>query len=235
MLDRTTAHLKALFAPKIVLVNHEKRLAVDIPCSNLSIKYNMLYISVYQLIREHIEGDTEWGKQLERSRKNKDVNMQFHQKDDFNEQEFSSVHFDLDIVLGLVNSTIQAKRTSQQFILLEGLCNYQKLVSDEDRFSNRLMDEFFRIEKKVGQVAGVIGLQFESDKEFIDEFDWEDFPEPDAPEEALAKPEGEEGEEVENTSQPPNDDEKKEPSFKPENYKWTKTNKKPMNLPTIYL
>jgi len=46
--------LKNIFSPKVVLVNHEKRLDVDIVCSNLAIKYDFLYISVYQLIRQHI-------------------------------------------------------------------------------------------------------------------------------------------------------------------------------------
>jgi len=43
--------LRSAFSAKVILVNHEKRLDVDTVCSNLSIKYNMLYMSVYQLIR----------------------------------------------------------------------------------------------------------------------------------------------------------------------------------------
>lgn len=40
-------NLKSNFAAKIILINHEKRLQVDTQCSNLAIKYNMLYVSVY--------------------------------------------------------------------------------------------------------------------------------------------------------------------------------------------
>lgn len=40
-------NVKGHFAAKIILVNHEKALDVDVPCSNLAIKYNMLYLSVY--------------------------------------------------------------------------------------------------------------------------------------------------------------------------------------------
>jgi len=40
-------NVKSHFAAKIILVNHEKNLDVDVPCSNLAIKYNMLYLSVY--------------------------------------------------------------------------------------------------------------------------------------------------------------------------------------------
>jgi hypothetical protein len=43
--------LKGLFSPKVIIVNHEKRLGVDVTCANLAIKFNLLYISVYQLIR----------------------------------------------------------------------------------------------------------------------------------------------------------------------------------------
>jgi len=33
--------------PRVILVNHEKRLSVDTTCANLAIKYNMLYLSAY--------------------------------------------------------------------------------------------------------------------------------------------------------------------------------------------
>lgn len=49
------SELKDFFAPKVILVNHEKRLTVDTTCANLAIKYNFLYISVYQTIKQHIE------------------------------------------------------------------------------------------------------------------------------------------------------------------------------------
>ena len=39
--------LKEILAPKVIMVNHEKRLTVDTTCANLAIKYNFIYISVY--------------------------------------------------------------------------------------------------------------------------------------------------------------------------------------------
>jgi hypothetical protein len=42
-----TKDLNSKFSPKVVLVNHEKQLGVDNSCSNLAIKYNMIYISAY--------------------------------------------------------------------------------------------------------------------------------------------------------------------------------------------
>ena len=43
--------LKRLLKPRVILVNHEKRLGVDTTCANLAIKYNMVYLSAYQVIR----------------------------------------------------------------------------------------------------------------------------------------------------------------------------------------
>jgi DNA polymerase III gamma/tau subunit len=56
--------LRKMLKPRVILVNHEKRLSVDTTCANLGIKYNMLYISVYQLIKQHIEENTSFGKAL---------------------------------------------------------------------------------------------------------------------------------------------------------------------------
>lgn len=50
--------LNSKFSPKVVLVNHEKQLNVDNSCANLAIKYNMIYVSAYQVIKQHIEGKT---------------------------------------------------------------------------------------------------------------------------------------------------------------------------------
>ena len=72
-LETTFNLLRSKFAPKVIIVNHEKRLGVDVSCSNLAIKYNMLYISVYQIIRQHVEGNTEWGSKLTASRREKDI------------------------------------------------------------------------------------------------------------------------------------------------------------------
>lgn len=46
-LETTSKQLLTLFSPQVILINHEKRLAIDTVCSNLAIKYNMIYISAY--------------------------------------------------------------------------------------------------------------------------------------------------------------------------------------------
>ena len=65
--------LRNKFGYKVVIVNHEKRLPVDTACSNLAIKYNMLYLSVYQLIRKHIKNQTPIGKKLAASKNEKQL------------------------------------------------------------------------------------------------------------------------------------------------------------------
>ena len=63
--------LRDVMSPKVILVNHEILLPVDAICANLAIKFNMMYISVFQLIREEIEGNTEFGKRLLATKKYK--------------------------------------------------------------------------------------------------------------------------------------------------------------------
>lgn len=171
--DTQVAALKKLLKPRVILVNHEKRLGVDTNCANLAIKFNMIYISVYQLIRQHIEGNTALGQQLAARRKPKQIALQTQSKDEFAEADYSAVHFDLDLVIELIQHTIADVRTNQRFILLEGLCNASKLIREDDRLEMRLMDELFAIEKHIGEVQAIIGLQFNSEKEYVDDEDVE--------------------------------------------------------------
>lgn len=101
----------------------------------------------------------------------------------------------------------------------------------------RFMDELFRIEKKLGEVVGIVSLQYFIENEFIreDELVYEVFPEPEVIE-APAKKEGEEDEEEE--EEPPADDddeEQKAPAFKVEEHKWTVSNRHPKSLPVLYV
>jgi hypothetical protein len=134
------------------LINHEKRLAVDTTCANLGIKYNFIYISVYQTIKQHIENNTDFGKRLKATSKPKEMKIISSAKDEFQEIDYSPVHFDLEIVIELVKYTIDKVKTSQKYILLEGFCNSNKLVNADDCLEIRYMDELFRIEKQIGEV-----------------------------------------------------------------------------------
>ena len=72
------------------------------------------------------------------------------------------------------------------------------------------MDEFLDIEKNIGQIKAIIGLQFAYEAEVVDEntVEWEKFPEPEVV--APTKPaEGEEAAEGEEEA-------KKVPAYKPE-------------------
>jgi hypothetical protein len=98
--------LRNIFAAKVILVNHEKRLTVDTTCANLAIKYNLIYISVYQLIKQHIENNTAYGKRLLATKKQRDIKLQTQAKDEFMEVDYSAVHYDLDLVVELVKVTL---------------------------------------------------------------------------------------------------------------------------------
>jgi hypothetical protein len=99
--------LRDAMSPKVILVNHEKRLPVDSIAANLGIKYNFMYLSVYQLIRSHIEQQTAMGVKLEQSRKYKPLQtVPQAGKDEFQEEDFSAAYFDLALVVELIQQTI---------------------------------------------------------------------------------------------------------------------------------
>lgn len=63
-LETLQKQLLSHFLPKVILINHEKRLGIDTTCANLALKYNLLYLSIYQLIKENIESNTDIGMRL---------------------------------------------------------------------------------------------------------------------------------------------------------------------------
>lgn len=117
------------------------------------------------------------------------------------------------------------------------------MTGEEDRLELRFMDELFMIEKHIGEVQAICGLQFEIEKEYIEEneIEYEVFPDPE-PVAVKKKPAGEggegEGEEPEAAEEPPaegDDGEKKKPAFKVEDWKWTVTDRRPKNLPQLFM
>jgi hypothetical protein len=70
-IEEVTNEVRSKFAPKLVLINHEKALPVDTVCSNLALKFNMLYLSVYQLIKENITKKTALGVKLASTKRNR--------------------------------------------------------------------------------------------------------------------------------------------------------------------
>ena len=70
----------------------------------------------------------------------------------------------MPLVMELVQNTIAANRTSQKFILLEGLCNSNKLESDQQRLELRFMDEFFAIQQNIGEVCAIMNLTAEGEQ-----------------------------------------------------------------------
>ena len=115
--------------------------------------------------------------------------------------------------------------------MLEGFCNSGKLINDEDKLELRYMDELFMIEKQVGEVQAIIGLQFNSEKEYIDEDEVEKIVfEEEIVQVAKAQFDGEEGEEPVEQA-PVDDDEAKAPVFDVKANEWTNTDRKSKNMP----
>ena len=197
----------------------------------------MIYVSAYQVIRENIENNTEWGKKLKACQTFKAIDSSLNVRDQFQEAQYSPVHFDLKVVFELLNHTIISKRTNQKFVLLEGLCNSMKLSEINDQLEMRFMDELFGIEEVIGEVAAVIALQSNAEAEFIreDQIVYEKFPEPEPVEEKKKPAEGEEESGAEQEQPEEDGEEKKKPAFNPAEYQWTVSDRKAKNLPQLYL
>lgn len=219
-------------------MNHDPKLEVDVACSNLAIKYNMLYLSVFQLIKEQIEKCTAMGKALASSCQRKAlsgepaVSKDTLAKDEF---EFSAVHYDLPLVIQLIKQTIQERRTTQQFILLEGLCNATKLKQSLDKLQMRQMDELFALEKNIGEVNSVISLLFCKEETTIPEskIKYEKFEAPIVVEKKVERVEGDDDDAP--PDEPPADDgEPVKKAFNPAEFEWTITNGESKNLPQLF-
>ena len=104
--DGTMEEIRRIFSPKVILLVHDKRFVTDTPCCNLAIKYNLIYICVFQLIRDEIKNQTELGAKLLATQKPKSINTFDIENDEFEEQKYSAAHFDSSLVLQLIKKTI---------------------------------------------------------------------------------------------------------------------------------
>jgi hypothetical protein len=104
------------------------------------------------------------------------------------------------------------------------------------------MDEYFLIEKSLGEICSVVSLTFnKEDNCSTDEskMKWEEFPEPEAPVEKEKKLDEDGNEIPEEEGEAPAaeedaDGEKAKAKFKPEDFKWTITDRSQMNLFTLF-
>lgn len=182
-----------------------------------------------------------WGKKLEACRKARDLSaavvMAEGIKDEFDEAQYSAVHFDFKCVIDLINCTISQKRTSQEYILLEGLCNNTKMEHEEDRLQNRNMDELFTISMCIGEIAGFASLVYKEENANPGCEEFEKFEEP-VEEEVKedVKPVGDddagEGEPV--VDDKDKEEEEKKDTWDPKAFKWTVTNRKSKNMAQLY-
>lgn len=104
------------------------------------------------------------------------------------------------------------------------------------------MDEFFLIEKALGEVHAIVSLTFNQEKNLsADEskVKYEKFPEPEPVAEKVKKTDADGNPVDDEEEQPPEpeaeeDGEAKKPKFKPEDYQWTITNGEQKNLLTLF-
>lgn len=232
--ENMQSQLNDELSPKVILVHHDKRLASDTTCANLAIKYNLIYISVYQLIRKHIEEKTEFGLQLLATKKPRDIKINSQTKDEFEEAEYSAVHFDMSLVLKLIKNTVNETLTNQKYILLEGLCNSNKLSDEGDLLELTPMNELIEIEREVGEIVAVSSLKFSQESTEEEEVEYENFPEPPPEEEEKKEGEGE-GDQPEPEPEEEGEGDAKKEDFKVEDHQWTITNRKPKNLVQVYM
>jgi len=62
--------------------------------------------------------------------------------------------------MDLIKYTINKEQYTQKLVLLEGMCNSTKLGNEDDQLEMRYMDELQDIEDNIGDIAGILGLQF---------------------------------------------------------------------------
>lgn len=64
------------------------------------------------MIAEHVQKKTKWGQLLTAGKRNKELCFKADDKDEFNEAEYSPSLYDQKLVLDLMRTTIQEKRTN---------------------------------------------------------------------------------------------------------------------------
>jgi len=92
-----------------------------------------------------------------------------------------------------------------------------KLKDEEEQLETRLMDELMNIEKHLGEIAGMIGLQFLYMNDVVKDSDieWVEFEEPKKEEKKPIL--NDDGEEVPQEEEAPVEEEAK-PKFKPQEF-----------------
>lgn len=102
------------------------------------------------------------------------------------------------------------------------------------------MDELFQCEKHIGEVVAIIGLQYLYEKEYIEEqeIEYEVFePKEEPQKKQKADGDGDDDDDAAADDNAGDDGEEKVKKFDPRDndYKWTITDRKPKNLPQLYM
>eukprot|EP00831_Metopus_contortus_P046645 TRINITY_DN374_c0_g1_i5.p1 TRINITY_DN374_c0_g1~~TRINITY_DN374_c0_g1_i5.p1 ORF type:complete len:314 (-),score=80.26 TRINITY_DN374_c0_g1_i5:42-983(-) len=227
---KTLVELRTVFEPKLVLIRHDPNIVTDSILASLSIKYDFLYLNIFDAIKEEIEMGTKMGKLLLQTKKPRELLPEISSAEDV---KYSPVHFDRKLIIDLVKSKIALKRTNQMFIVIDGFVNSHKLKNLEDREELRPMDELFAVDKEIGEIKTMLNLT----REEYDKVEDDRVPEkPEKIEKPVEKEEDKENKDE--TEQPPEKTEEGDPSdkppFHPEDFYWTNTEGNPRTLGQLF-
>lgn len=185
----------------------------------------MIYLSATKIIKNHIEKNTEWGSKLLASKIEKPI-------EDQENAQYLAVHYDLPTVLNLLKDTITLTRTNQKYVIIEGLCSSALTVEDH-QMELRVMDEFFKVESNIGEVVGVCCISKSEQPLVLDNVEMVEFVESvkEASKQQTIDPDAEaEDAPADPVPEAAND----KPSFKPQDFEWTMSDRRPKNLAMLY-
>ena len=227
------------FKYKLIVIRHEQTLPVDTVCSNLSIVHNLLYIPVSKLICDEIINCTALGDKLVESRHLRELQKYGTFSDDEDDlPEYNAIHYDPQLVYQLIIDKIAECRTNQRYVIINGLLNANLLRQEDDKLQIRVMDEFHQLEQYLGQINGIISLQYSEDPVVEDPafVEYHKFPKEEPVEQKAKKAPGEGDEDEVPDEQPaPDEGEEAQPKWDPKDYTWTVTNRRQKNLANIFV
>jgi hypothetical protein len=112
--ERALKDVDAIFAPKILIFNHHKYILTDALLANISWTNNIVYLSVYQLIKEEIQKKSDLGIKLLNSKRERMLKEEYYGKDEFNEAEYCPAYFSLNLVIELIKMKLKQLRNAQK-------------------------------------------------------------------------------------------------------------------------
>lgn len=224
--ESTLQEVKGIFEPGLILITHDEVIDTDCILTNLSIKYNFLYVPLAPAIKAEIQSNTKIGRELKRTRKFRST------AEKLEDWEYCPVHYEAKMLVALVKDTIKRLRVEQKFVLVDGLLNTARLKEEEDKMQLRAIDELLGIEKEIGEIKAILRLSYDDYENVTDDrVAVKQVVEEKKEVQEEVKEEAKKEEDEEPPPPPAEEEDKQEkPAFKAEDYAWTDTEGKPRNI-----